>query len=70
MSTLDKYMLVEAKKPSSTYKSFMDRIKKARTPKELSKVLTDVKKAVSTKDISSKEAMQLADLADKTLEKK
>lgn len=68
MSKLDKYLIVEKKEESLTYKSLMDRIKKAKKKSDLNKVLQDVKKAINTKEISSKEAIKLADMADSRLE--
>ncbi len=69
MDNVDKYMnegkLEEA---SKTYKSLADRIKRAGSAKDISKVLKDVKKAVDQKEISQKEAIKIADAADDKLE--
>jgi hypothetical protein len=69
MDTVDKYLtenkvIVENK----VYKSFADRIKRAKSANDISKVLGDVKKALNTKDINQKEAIKIADLADDRLE--
>lgn len=69
MDTVDKYLtenkvIVENK----VYKSFTDRIKRAKSANDISRVLEDVKKALGTKDISQKEAIKIADLADDRLE--
>lgn len=69
MNLVDKYlkedMIIEA---SKMYKSFADRIKRAKSAKDITKVLGDIKKAVNTKDIDQKEAIKLADMADDRLE--
>jgi cell fate (sporulation/competence/biofilm development) regulator YmcA (YheA/YmcA/DUF963 family) len=69
MNLVDKYLnedrIVEA---SKMYKSFADRIKRAKSAKDISKVLQDIKKAVGTKDIDQKEAIKLTDIADDRLE--
>lgn len=66
---LDKY-LNEGKvnEASKMYKSFSDRIKRAKNAKEITAVLSDIKKAVSQKEIDQKEAIKLTDMADDELE--
>lgn len=63
---IDKYLITEAKKESKTYKSFVDRIKRAKSANDISKILKDVKKA--TKELNPKEIVRLADMADRRLE--
>lgn len=69
MSLVDKYLKENTiQEASKTYKSFVDRIKRAKSAKDISKVLKDVKKAVNQKDIKQKEAIKIADMADDALE--
>ena len=69
MDTVDKY-LNEGKieEASKTYKSMADRIKRAKSAKDIGAVLNDVKKAVSQKEMEQKEAIKIADMADDKLE--
>jgi soluble cytochrome b562 len=69
MDNVDKY-LNEGKieESSKVYKSLADRIKRAKSAKDISKVLQDVKKAVSQKEMDQKEAIKIADMADDALE--
>ena len=69
MDNVDKYMNEgKIEEASKTYKSLADRIKRANSAKDITKVLNDVKKAVEQKEISQKEAIKIADLADDKLE--
>lgn len=69
MDNVDKYLNEgKVEEASKTYKSFSDRIKRAKSAKDVSKVLQDVKKAVSQGDMDQKEAIKIADMADDALE--
>ena len=69
MSLVDKYLNEdEIQEASKMYKSFTDRINRAKDAKEITKVLGDIKKALKTKDLEQKEAIKLADMADDKLE--
>ena len=69
MDNVDKYLNEgRIEEASKVYKSLADRIKRAKDAKEITKVLTDLKKAVDQKEVSQKEAIKIADLADDKLE--
>lgn len=69
MDNVDKYMNEgKIEEASKVYKSLVDRIKRANSAKDITKVLNDVKKAVEQKEVSQKEAIKIADLADDKLE--
>ena len=69
MDNVDKYMNEgKIEEASKVFKSLTDRIKRSNSAKDITKVLNDVKKAVEQKEISQKEAIKIADLADDKLE--
>ena len=69
MSIVDKYLTEnKIEEASKTYKSFADRIKRAKSANDITKVLKDLKKAVSQKEVNQKEAIKIADMADDALE--
>jgi hypothetical protein len=69
MSLLDKY-LNESKieEASKVYKSLSDRINRAKSTKEITAILGDLKKATAQEEVTKKEALKLADQADDALE--
>jgi hypothetical protein len=69
MSLLDKY-LNEGKieEASKVYKSLSDRINRAKSTKEITEILSDLKKATAQEEVTKKEALKLADQADDALE--
>jgi len=69
MDTVSKYLKEDTiTEESKTYKSLADRIKRAKSTKDVTAVLSDLKKAVAQKDVGQKEAIKLADMADDKLE--
>ena len=65
---VSKYIKEETLAESKVYKSFVDRIKRAASAKDITKVLSDIQKAVKQDEISQREALKLADMADDALE--
>ncbi len=63
-----KYLKEDTIVESKVYKSFVDRIKRAASAKDITKVLSDIQKAVKQDEISQREALKLADMADDALE--
>ena len=63
-----KYLKEDTIVESKVYKSFVDRIKRAASAKDITKVLSDIQKAVKQDEISQREALKLAHMADDALE--
>lgn len=69
MDTVSKYLKENTiTEESKTYKSLADRIKRAKSTKDVTAVLSDLKKALVQKEVDQKEAIKLADMADDKLE--
>lgn len=69
MDVLNKYMPLNEAEKSKFYKSFVNRIKKAKSTKEITNLLKDIEKAMKTKSIPEKEMLELVNMADEKLEK-
>ena len=69
MDNVDKYLKEDTiQEASKVYKSLADRVKRAKSVKDITAILSDLKKALSQKEVDQKEAIKLADLADDALE--
>lgn len=69
MDTVSKYLKEDTiQEASKVYKSLADRIKRAKSTKDITAVLSDLKKATAQKEVDQKEALKLADMADDALE--
>ena len=70
MSLMDKYLKEDRSlnEDNKTYKSFVDRIHRAKSAKEITSILKDIKSALSTKELEQKEIIKLTDMADDKLE--
>lgn len=69
MDLLEKYLPnYRLSEESKMYKSFTRRIKDAKKSKDVNKILSDIKKALKTGDMTEKEMLKLVDMADEKLE--